>query len=78
MTPRAACLAALKRVSRNYDDDRARLERFGLSFYALRKDGERGAATLWSGRETDERQPSFAVNDGGASRHEEMAFLYRR
>ncbi len=78
MTPRDACLDALKRVSRNYNDDQTRLEKFGLNFYALRKDGERGAATLWSGRETDERQPSFAVNDGGASRHEEMAFLYRR
>ncbi len=78
MSPRDACLDALKRVSRNYDDDRARLERFGLSFYALRKDGERGAATLWSGRQSDERQPAFAVNDGGESRHEEMAFLYRR
>jgi N4-(beta-N-acetylglucosaminyl)-L-asparaginase len=78
MSPRDACLDALKRVSRNYNDDRERLAQFGLNFYALRKDGERGAATLWSGRETDKQQPSFAVNDGGASRHEEMAFLYKR
>src|SRR5581483_12145446 len=49
MSPRDACLDALKRVSRNFDHDRARLDKFDLSFYALRKDGEYAGASLWNG-----------------------------
>lgn len=71
MSPRDACLDALKRVSRNYNDDLERLEAIRLRFYALRKDGEYGAASLWS-------QAQFAVNDGGRSRHEDAAFVYKR
>lgn len=71
MSPREACLDALKRVSRNYDDDLDRLKRIRLRFYALSKDGAYGAASLWSG-------PRFAVNDGGKSRHEDTAYLYER
>jgi N4-(beta-N-acetylglucosaminyl)-L-asparaginase len=71
MPPKEACLDALKRVARNYDNDRARLAKFGISFYALRKDGEYAAATLWGpGR--------FAVNDGGESRLEAAAHLFER
>jgi len=77
MTPREACLDALQRVSRNYNGDRERLGKFGLSFYALRKDGVYGAATLWSGRD-GQAKPVFAVNDSSGSRHEEMGFLYQR
>ena len=54
-----------------YDDDLDRLKRIRLRFYALRKDGEYGAASLWS-------QTQFAVNDGGKSRHEDAAFVYKR
>src|SRR5712691_7295742 len=49
MSPKEACLDALKRVARNYNNDRAKLMQFDLSFYALRKDGEYGAAALWNG-----------------------------
>ena len=75
MPPRDACLDALKRVARNYDNDRKRLGEFDLNFYALRKDGSYGAATLWSGQR---RGGKFAVNDGGASRLEPCATLLER
>ena len=56
--PREACLDTLKRVARNFNNDRAKLLQFDLSFYALRRDGEYAGASLWKGRK-------FAVNDGG-------------
>src|SRR5216683_7904911 len=49
MPPTEACLDALKRISRNFNDDRSRLAQFDLNFYALRKDGAYAGAALWSG-----------------------------
>jgi N4-(beta-N-acetylglucosaminyl)-L-asparaginase len=61
MSPKDACLEALDRVVHNYDFDKSRLKMFDLQFYALNKDGEHGAATLWSPKD----QPtSYAVHDG--------------
>jgi len=78
--PRAACLEALRRVARNYNNDMARLAQFDLSFYALRKDGVYAGAALWSGlsKEGKPVAPSFAVNDGGESRLEPCAYLFER
>lgn len=78
MEPEAACLEALRRVSRNYNDDRARLDQMNLSFYALRKDGKYGAATLWGYRMSggQPRRSRYVVNDGSGSRHLDTAFLY--
>jgi N4-(beta-N-acetylglucosaminyl)-L-asparaginase len=75
MPPKEACLDALKRFARNYNNDRTRLAALDLNFYALRKDGAYGSATLWQGRQ---RGANFAVNDGGASRHEPCAWLLER
>ena len=75
MEPKEACLDALKRISRNYNDDKSKLAQFDISFYALRKDGVHGAATLWKGKR---RASNYAVNDGGASRHEPCAYLLER
>ena len=71
MSPKEACLDALKRVARNYNNDRAKLLQFDLSFYALRKDGEYGAAALWNGSK-------FTVNDGAESRVEPCVHLMER
>jgi len=71
MPPREACLDALKRVARNYSNDRSKLLQFDLSFYALRRDGEFASASLWNGHK-------FAVNDGGESRIEPCAPLMER
>jgi N4-(beta-N-acetylglucosaminyl)-L-asparaginase len=80
MGPKEACLDALKRVVRNYSGNRAKLERFGLTFYALRKDGEFSAASLWdSGMEDGKlKRQQFAVNQGGKGRLEPTAFLFER
>lgn len=71
MTPKEACLDALKRVARNFNNDRAKLLQFDLSYYALRRDGEYGSASLWNGHK-------FAVNDGGESRLEPAGSLMER
>jgi N4-(beta-N-acetylglucosaminyl)-L-asparaginase len=80
MTPKEACLETLKRVSRNFNDDKARLARIEVDFYAVRKDGAYGAAALWSRRESQKGmvRAEFAVNDGGESRLEPSAYLYER
>jgi N4-(beta-N-acetylglucosaminyl)-L-asparaginase len=78
MEPEAACLDALRRVSRNYNDDRARLAQIQLAFYALRKDGKYGAAMLWGYRLSGGKpqRSQFVVNDGSGSRHLDTAYLY--
>jgi N4-(beta-N-acetylglucosaminyl)-L-asparaginase len=80
MTPKDACLDALKRVARNFDNDMTRLAKFDLNFYALRKDGMYAGASLWNGkkREGGDWYRNFAVNDGGESRHEPTVFLFEK
>ena len=75
MHPKEAVLDVLKRVSRNYNDDKTRLAKLDIRFYALRKDGVHAAGALWSGGNTP---ATYAVNDGGQSRHEPCVFLYQR
>ena len=75
MSPKEACLDVLKRIARNYDDDQTRLSKFNITFYALRKDGAHGSACLFG---SNRRRTKFAVNDGGASRHEDCAVLFER
>ena len=80
MTPKDACLDALKRVSRNFDDDLKRLEPIDLNFYALRKDGQYAGAALWNkGTGAGARSAQFAVCEGGReSRQESSVYLYER
>jgi N4-(beta-N-acetylglucosaminyl)-L-asparaginase len=81
MSPREACLDAVKRVVRNFDSDMSRLEKVDLHFYALRKDGEYASASLWNGElRAGKLSPArFAVNDGGAaSRLETSVYLFER
>ncbi|MEZ5398637.1 MAG: N(4)-(beta-N-acetylglucosaminyl)-L-asparaginase [Bryobacteraceae bacterium] len=80
LEPKDAVLDCLKRISRNFVDDRARLEKFDINFYALRKDGAYAAGSLWNGRVRQGKvaRARFAVNDGGKSRLEETVFLYER
>lgn len=80
MDPKAACLDALKRIVRNYNNNMEKLNRFDINFYALRKDGAYASASLWSGRlrRTGFVSTQFAVNDGGASRLEKCAYLLER
>ncbi len=75
MSPKEAVMEALKRVSRNYNDDKAKLDKLDIEFYALRKDGEHAAGSLWSSHRS---YKVYAVNDGGPSRREQCVFLYGR
>jgi len=80
MAPKEACLDALKRVARNFNDDKSKLAQFDLYFYALRKDGAYAGASLWSARMKEGKlsRSQFTVSDGGQSRHELCSFLLER
>jgi hypothetical protein len=70
----------LRRIARNFGNDQARLEKFDINFYALRKDGAYCGASLWDGvlRRGAFVSRQFAVNDGGPSRLEPCVHLYQR
>jgi N4-(beta-N-acetylglucosaminyl)-L-asparaginase len=76
MNPTEACLEALRRVAKR-TEKRLRNAKgepdFGLSFYALRKDGQIGGASMRSG---EKGPPEMAVHDGRAARLVGMAVLY--
>ncbi|HEY1241241.1 MAG TPA: N(4)-(beta-N-acetylglucosaminyl)-L-asparaginase [Bryobacteraceae bacterium] len=77
MSPKDAALDALKRVARNFDNDRKRLEAISLNFYVLRKDGEYAGASLWDRPANAPAQ--FAVAAAGAASHRENSvYLYER
>ena len=80
MSPQEACLDALKRVARNFNNDLSKLAQFDLSFYALRKDGAYAGASLWSGltRQGQVSRRQFTVSDGGGSRLEPCVYLLER
>ncbi|HZQ51428.1 MAG TPA: N(4)-(beta-N-acetylglucosaminyl)-L-asparaginase [Bryobacteraceae bacterium] len=75
MSPKEAVLEALKRVSALYNDDKTILDKLDIEFYALRKDGEHAAGSLWG---THRSYKQYSVNDGGESRHEPCVFLYNK
>jgi N4-(beta-N-acetylglucosaminyl)-L-asparaginase len=79
MAPREAILDALKRVSRNFDDDLKRLEAVDISFYALRKDGQYAGGSLWSHDAGARGITQFAIATASQEgRHENTVYLYER
>lgn len=74
-TPTEACLEVLSRIADHVKDPRLRKPDgrpdFSVTFYAVRKDGLFGSASMWSGAH-------FTVHAGGRNRKEECAFLYER
>ncbi|MEW6127591.1 MAG: N(4)-(beta-N-acetylglucosaminyl)-L-asparaginase [Acidobacteriota bacterium] len=79
MSPTDACLEACKRVSKSYNDNKAKLSKFGINFYALNKAGEYGGATLWGysiNSKGERRRATMAVHDGKESRLHELAYVY--
>jgi N4-(beta-N-acetylglucosaminyl)-L-asparaginase len=80
--PEEACLHALMRVARQAERAarwqpalwRDGQPNFGLTFYAVRKDGLYGSATMRG----IPGGPKFAVADAAGARHEECAILYGR
>jgi len=74
--PADACLEALGRVVRNYNGDKQKLGTFQLSYYALNKDGEYGAASLWKSAHDPNKIAHFAVHDGSEARLEPCRNFY--
>jgi len=72
-TPTDACLEALHRIARNYNNDKKRLTTFHIFFYALNKDGVHGAASLWRNTYDRSKHSTYAVHDGGEARLMECA-----
>ncbi len=73
--PKDACLEALQRIVHYTVEKRLLTEdgkpNFNVNFYAVNKQGDYGAAAIWSGR-------SFAVCDERGNRHEDSAYLFER
>lgn len=67
MSPAEACLEALHRVARNYKPFPERLKDFHIQFYAVSKNGEYGAASLW-GMHVNGKRVEYAVHDGTQAR----------
>lgn len=72
LSPEEACLRTLERVVQMTEarllDERGR-PRFGLSYYAVSKDGRTGGATMYEGGH-------YAVADSSGARLVESAYLY--
>lgn len=67
-SPDEACLEALSRVAHNYNNDKTKLRTFHIFFYALNKDGQHGAASLWRNHYDDPQHAVYAVHDGTQGR----------
>src|SRR5258706_1110347 len=66
--PTDACLEAMGRVARNYNNDKKKLATFHIFFSALNKDGVHGAASLWNNAYEKGRRATYAVHDGTESK----------
>ena len=73
MSPKDACLEAMARVARNYNNDKKKLATFHIYFYALNKDGQHGAASLWRNGYEPSKHAMYAVHDGTESKLVECA-----
>ena len=75
-SPTEACLEALKRVARNYNNNMEKLTQFHLKFYALNKHGDFGAASLWQKDYNGKDNSTYAVHDGTGARLLDSPFLF--
>lgn len=75
-SPKDACLEALHRVARNYNNDKNKLSKFHLFFYAINKDGVHGSASLWRTYGRQNRRASYAVHDGSGAKLVECAAYF--
>jgi len=67
-SPEEACLEALSRIAHNYNNDKTKLRTFHIFFYALNKDGQHGAASLWRNHYEEPQHAVYAVHDGTQAR----------
>ncbi|HQR32155.1 MAG TPA: N(4)-(beta-N-acetylglucosaminyl)-L-asparaginase [Blastocatellia bacterium] len=71
MNPTEAAMDVLKRISHRYGDNLKELAKFNITFYAVNKAGEYGAANLWDGGK-------FAVHDGSQAKVLDTPYLYEK
>ena len=64
LSPTDACLEAMHRVARNYNNDKKKLNTFHIYFYALNKDGVHGSASLWRNGYERGKRAKYAMHDG--------------
>jgi N4-(beta-N-acetylglucosaminyl)-L-asparaginase len=76
MSPKDACLEALHRVARNYNNDKKKLGTFHIYFYALNKDGVHGSASLWKNGYDPNKRARYAVHDGTEGKLMECAAYF--
>jgi N4-(beta-N-acetylglucosaminyl)-L-asparaginase len=74
MSPLDAGMDALKRIVRNYNGDKERLQFVDMVYYILGKDGAYAAVSLWTGYEANKAH-QVAVHDG-TRRLENTVSLY--
>jgi len=67
MSPTDACMEAMARIARNYNNDKKKLATFHIFFYALNKDGAHGAASLWNNAYSN-KPATYAVHDGSEAK----------
>jgi N4-(beta-N-acetylglucosaminyl)-L-asparaginase len=63
MSPLDAGMDALRRIVRNYNGDKERLQFMDMVYFVLRKDGAYAGVSLWTNRESEEPH-TIAVHDG--------------
>jgi N4-(beta-N-acetylglucosaminyl)-L-asparaginase len=76
MSPTDACLEAMHRVARNYNNDKKKLATFHIYFYALNRDGVHGSASLWRNGYEAGKRAKYAVHDGTEGRLVECAAYF--
>jgi N4-(beta-N-acetylglucosaminyl)-L-asparaginase len=74
MSPVDAGMDAIKRIVRNYNGDKERLQFVDMVYYVLRKDGACAGVSLWEGYEAG-KPHKIAVHDG-AKRLEKTVNLF--
>lgn len=80
-SPTEAALEACRRVAASYNNNKAKLKKFNLTFYALSKSGEHGAANLWGytlNSRGERERGKYAVHDGKENKLHDVAFLYEQ
>ena len=75
MSPEEAGLDALRRIVRNYNGDRHKLQYVDMTNYILRNDGAYAGVTLWAG--PPDHLKRFGVHDDKGKRYEKATPLFQ-
>jgi N4-(beta-N-acetylglucosaminyl)-L-asparaginase len=69
MSPKDAAMDVLKRIAKNFHNDKQWLSAVDIQFYVLRNDGQYAAVSLWK------RNARYTINEGSQSRYEPCDWL---